>query len=375
MPKTSPADIVDAAILDSTVRGARLDEPLTLRALTIPNRVWMSAMCQYSAGSDGVPTDWHLVHYGSRAVGGVGLVMVESTAVGAQHRITTGDLGMWTEDQVVAHRKITEFIGASGAVSGVQLQAAGRKGASMVPWEQNGQNSQISVDDGGWPVIAPSPIAYGDLASPREMDVTDIDELVVAFARAAELADRAGYDLVEIHAAHGYLLHQFLSPLTNQRDDEYGGTLENRMRLPLRVAAVVRRVFPAQKPVFLRLTATDWIDGGIDIDEAVEFGRQLAGIGIDLLDVTSGALERNAEYPKRPGLNVEFSRVIADATGLPTAPVQGIDDFELVTDILASGDAQAVIIGRALLRDPYFYFRLNQSDPKQIWPKQYRRAF
>ncbi|WP_328610619.1 NADH:flavin oxidoreductase/NADH oxidase [Amycolatopsis sp. NBC_00345] len=349
--------------------------PLRLRDITVPNRVWMSPMAQYAAGPDGLPTDWHLVHYGPRAVGGVGLVMVESTAVGPRHRTTSADLGIWTEEQALAHRRLTSFVSGHGAVPAIQLLAAGRKGSHQVPWEGAGQNGPVGAADGGWDLIAPSAIPFGDLALPREADQADLDEVVAAFAQAARMSHLAGYQAVEIHAAHGYLLHQFLSPLANHRTDEYGGSPQNRMRLPLRVARAVREAFPADKPVFVRITATDWAEGGITIEEAAGFAKELAAAGIDLLDVTSGVLVRDLEArpPAREGVNVGFATTLRQASGLAVAPVGQIGDLATARRIVGDGEADAVLMGRPLLRDPYLALRDRPTD-KEAWPARYHRA-
>lgn len=349
--------------------------PLRLREVKVANRLWMSPMAQYAAGTEGKPTDWHIVHYGARAVGGVGLIMVESNAVGPLHRTTAADLGIWNEEQAAAHRRLTSFITGRGSVPAVQLLAAGRKGSHQVPWEGGGQNGRVSKADGGWDLIAPSATPFGDLSVPREADHSDIDEVVEAFAHAARMADLAGYQVVEIHAAHGYLLHQFLSPLANHRTDEYGGSLHNRMRLPLRVAGAVRAAFPGEKPVFVRITATDWAEGGITIDEAVTFAKELAAVGIDLLDVTSGVLvrDRAARPPERDGVNVAFAHTLKEASGLAVAPVGQIGGLAPASQVLADGRADAVLLGRALLRDPYLALR-DRPDDKTAWPEQYHRA-
>lgn len=349
--------------------------PLRIRDVTIPNRVWMSPMAQYAAGTDGKPTDWHLVHYGSRAVGGVGLVMVESNAVGPLHRTTASDLGIWNEDQAAAHRRLTSFIAERGAVPAVQLLAAGRKGSHRVPWAGEGQNGPVRADDGGWDLIAPSPIPFGDLSTPREATHADLDDVVEAFAQSARMAHLAGYRIVELHAAHGYLLHQFLSPLSNHRTDEYGGSPQNRMRLPLRVARAVREAFPDSKPVFVRVTATDWMENGITVDEAAAFAKELAAAGIDLLDVSSGVLvrDREARPPQEDGVNIGSAHTLKKASGLPVAPVGQIADLTLARKVVADGRADAVLVGRALLRDPYFALRDRAGDPA-AWPVQYHRA-
>jgi 2,4-dienoyl-CoA reductase-like NADH-dependent reductase (Old Yellow Enzyme family) len=332
-------------------------------------------MAQYAAGTDGMPTDWHVVHYGARAVGGAGLIVVESTAVGPSHRTTAADLGIWTEEQALAHRRLTSFIADQGSVPGIQLLAAGRKGSHQRPWVGEGQNSPVSVADGGWELIAPSPIPFGDLTPPREAGLADLDEVVAAFAHAARMSDLAGYEVVEIHASHGYLLHQFLSPLANRRTDEHGGSLQNRMRFPLRVARAVREAFPAHKPVFVRITATDWVEGGITLEEAATFAKELAAVGVDLLDVTSGVLVRDlqARPPARNGVNVGFASALREASGLAVAPVGQIVDLQLAHDVIDAGTADAVLVGRPLLRDPYLALRNRPSDPA-AWPAQYHRA-
>jgi 2,4-dienoyl-CoA reductase-like NADH-dependent reductase (Old Yellow Enzyme family) len=348
--------------------------PLKLRGLRIPNRIWMSPMCQYSAKEDGVPTSWHMVHYGSRAVGGAGMVMVESTAVGPRHRTTAHDLGIWSVGQVRAHRELAAQIKDLGAVAAVQLQSAGRKSSHMVPWHGKGQNGAVTVEDGGWIPMAPSALPFGQLAVPDAMTAAEMEETVEAFTQAAVNAAEAGYDVVEIHAAHGYLLHQFLSPVTNRRNDDFGGGLENRMRLPLRVCKAVRDAFPQDKAVFVRITATDWIDGGITLDEAIVFAGRLAALGIDLLDVTSGALAIDAPPPNKQGLNLEFAEVLKDIAGVAVAPVGQLSEPELLRKVAETSSVDAVIVGRALLRDPYFALRLTASQPKESWPSQYHRA-
>ena len=353
---------------------ARFTEPLKLRGVEIANRVWMSPMCQYSAAQDGIPTSWHRVHYGSRAVGGAGMIMVESTAVGPRHRTTHHDLGIWSTEQVEGHKMLAAQIKELGSVPAIQLNSAGRKSSHRQPWVQSGQNSAVSSQDGGWVPLAPSPTAFGKLTAPTGMTAADIIDVVDAFATATSNADEAGYDVVEIHAAHGYLLHQFLSPVSNARRDEYGGSLENRMRLPLRVAKAVRDAFPPEKPVFVRMTATDWIDGGITLDEAKVFAVRLGRLGIDLLDVTSGALTAEAPPPNRQGLNLDFAESIKQAAGIAVAPVGQMADPDLLRNVFESSSVDAVIIGRALLRDPYYALRLVGGEPKEYWPRQYHRA-
>ncbi|WP_037357162.1 NADH:flavin oxidoreductase/NADH oxidase [Amycolatopsis orientalis] len=348
--------------------------PLRLRDVTFRNRIWMSPMAQYAAGPDGLPTEWHLAHYGPRAIGGVGLVMVEATAISPDNRCTVADLGLWNEEQALAHRTLTSFVSSHGAVPAVQLNAVGRKGSHQVPWVGAGQNEPLPVADGGWDLIAPSAIPFGDLAMPRPATAADLDRVVEEFAHATRMAQLAGYQAVEIHASHGYLLHQFLSPLSNHRTDEYGGSAQNRMRFPLRVARAVREAFPDDKPVFVRITATDWVEGSVAPDNAAEFAKELAAIGIDLLDVTSGVLvrDRGARPPNREGVNVEFAAALKDASGLAVAPVGQITDLTAAGRIIRAGKADAVLIGRSLLRDPYLALR---TQPKDAWPVRYQRAF
>ncbi|MET8944155.1 NADH:flavin oxidoreductase/NADH oxidase [Streptomyces sp. NPDC004542] len=359
--------------MTQTTDTSRAFEAIRLREIDVPNRIWMSPMCQYSAGPDGVPTDWHLVHYASRAVGGAGLVMVESTAVSAGQRTTSADLGLYTQEQVAGHRRLTDLIREHGAVPAVQLQCAGRKSSHMRPWEQRGQQSPVGVADGGWIPVAPSAIPFSDLTTPREATEADLDELEEAFARAARLADQAGYDVAEVHAAHGYLLHQFLSPLANTRTDRYGGSLENRMRFPLRAIAAARAAWPESKPLLVRVTATDWVDGGITVDEAEVFSKELADLGVDMLDVTSGALVHDGPRMTEPLYNVPFARPLRAASGLPVAAVGLITEPEQTESVIAHS-ADAVLIGRALLRDPYWPLRARDTAPTVSWPAQYHRA-
>ncbi|MET9822542.1 MULTISPECIES: oxidoreductase [unclassified Streptomyces] len=349
--------------------------PLRLRDVTVANRVWMSPMAQYAAGVDGKPGDWHLVHYGSRAVGGVGLLVVEATAVGPGHRATSADLGLWNEEQAAAHRRLTSFLSGRGTVPAVELQAAGRKGSHQLPWVGAGQNGSVGPSDGGWETIGTTAAPFGDLRAPRPASHAELDEVVGAFAHAARMADLAGYGAVEIQGAHGYLLHEFLSPLTNHRADEYGGSLENRTRLPLRVARAVREAFPDGKPVLFRITATDWIEGGITIEESALFAKELAAAGVDLLDVSSGLAVRDEEArpPVREAVHVDLANTLREASGLPIAPVGQIGELSSAYALVADGRADAVMLGRALLRDPYLALRRRASD-RAAWPVQYHRA-
>ncbi|MFJ2770461.1 NADH:flavin oxidoreductase/NADH oxidase [Streptomyces sp. NPDC087300] len=349
--------------------------PLRLRDVTVANRVWMSPMAQYAAGADGRPTDWHLVHYGARAVGGVGLIMVEATAVGPSYRTTSADLGLWNEEQAVAHRRLTSFLAERGTVPAVQLQAAGRKGSHQLPWEGAGQNGSVRGSAGGWETTGASADPFGELQAPREASGADVDEVVESFAHAARMADLAGYQAVEIQGAHGYLLHEFLSPLANRRTDEYGGDPQGRMRMPLRVARAVREAFPAHEPVFFRITATDWIEGGLTLDDAASFAKELAAAGIDLLDVSSGLVVRDtqARAPVREAVHAGYAEALKEASGLAVAPTGQIGDLALADELVAGDRVDAVMIGRALLRDPYFALRAPATAPA-AWPAPYRRA-
>lgn len=345
--------------------------PLTLRRTTFRNRVWVSPMCQYSS-VDGHPTDWHLVHLGSLARGGAGLVMTEATAVTAQGRISPHDAGIWTDEQAAGYRRITEFIRAQGAVPGIQLAHAGRKASSAPPWNGGGY---VEPHDGGWQPVAPSPIAFGDRPVPRELSPADLAEVVQAFADGARRAAEVGFAVAEVHAGHGYLLHQFLSPLSNRRSDDYGGGFDGRIRLLLEVVDAVRAVWPAQCPLFVRLSATDWAVGGWTVAESVELATRLAGHGVDLLDVSSGGLVPQQDVTPGPGYQVSFAEAVREGSGLPVAAVGMITEPEQAEQVLAEGSADAVFLGRVLLRDPHWpLFAAQVLGAGAPWPPQYQRA-
>ncbi len=281
-------------------------EPYTLRQLTLLNRIAVSPMCQYSS-VDGLANDWHLVHLGSRAIGGAGLVFTEATAVTADGRITAQDLGLWNDQQIEPLQRITRFIAAQGAVAGIQLAHAGRKASTHRPWL--GKHGSIKPEDGGWIPVGPSPIAFDPQHTPpKQLDEGEIADVIRAFVDSAKRALTAGFKVVEVHAAHGYLLHQFLSPLSNQRRDQYGGSFENRIRLVLQVTEAVRAVWPEELPVFVRVSATDWVEDGWNPDETVELARRLKDLGVDLIDVSSGGTAVNAEIPTGPGYQTRFCR-------------------------------------------------------------------
>lgn len=343
-----------------------------LRELTFRNRVFVSPMCQYSS-EDGMPNDWHLVHLGSRAVGGAGLVMVEATAVSPEGRISPRDSGIWSDAHAQAFQRITRFIKANGAVPAVQLAHAGRKASTEIPWRGEGG---VPPERGGWQPIAPSAIPFSDkYPMPREMSAADIEQVVEAFAAAARRALIGGFETVEIHNAHGYLLHEFLSPLSNHRTDEYGGSLENRMRLPLRVARTVREIWPARWPVFVRISATDWAEGGWDLDQSVRLARRYKEIGIDLIDCSSGGLVPKAKIPVRPGYQVPFSETIRREVAIATGAVGMITEPHEAEQIIAEQKADVVLLARAILRNPYWPLHAAKIlGAEAPWPDQYLRG-
>jgi 2,4-dienoyl-CoA reductase-like NADH-dependent reductase (Old Yellow Enzyme family) len=351
---------------------SRLFSTFSLREIEFRNRVFVSPMCQYSS-EDGMPNDWHLVHLGSRAVGGAAMVMVEATAVSPEGRISPADSGIWSDRHAQAFVRITRFIKENGAVPGVQLAHAGRKASTQPPW-LGGKGLEHS--SGGWEPIAPSALAFDhDYIMPREMSLADIDAVVNEFASAARRGIEGGFEAVEIHAAHGYLLHEFLSPLSNHRTDEYGGSLANRMRLPLRVAKAVRGAWPQRWPVFTRISASDWAEGGWDLPQSIEFSRALKDIGIDLIDCSSGGLVPNAKIPVRPGYQVPFSEAIRKEVGIATGAVGMITEPLQAEQIIANGQADVVLLARELLRDPYWPLHAAEELGADVqWPKQYGRA-
>ena len=355
------------------VTDAALFQPVRIRDLTVRNRVWVSPMCQYSAdGRDGMPTDWHLVHLGAMAQGGAGLVMTEATAVSPEGRISAWDLGIWNDEQRDAFAPIVAFIHARGAAAAVQLAHAGRKASTYPEWR--GQGSQ-PIEDGGWTSVAPSAAAFHGYAEPVALDEAGIAKVVSDFAAAARRAVDAGFDVVELHAAHGYLLHQFLSPLANHRTDGWGGSLEHRARLLLDVVRAVREAVGASVPVLVRFSGTDWIDGGWTIEETETVAGWAAEAGADWFDVSSGGVAAGAEIPVGPGYQVPLATAVRTATGLPVNAVGLIETAEQAEAIVASGRADAVMLARALLRDPH----LPQAWAAELgaevaWPVQYQRA-
>ena len=358
---------------DREVPDIDLLSPLAIRTITFRNRIVMSPMCQYSA-DDGLANDWHLVHLGSRAAGGVALVMGEATAVAAEGRITPKDMGIWGEQHVEPLARIARFVQSQGSFAGIQLAHAGRKGSCDLPWL--GGARLKTPEAGGWTVVGPSAIPFneGD-PPPVELDDAGIDGVVGAFESAVRRALAAGFQVIEVHAAHGYLLHEFLSPLSNHRTDQYGGSLENRMRLTLRVCERVRTLVPAELPVFVRISATDWADGGWDVEQSVVLAQRLRVIGVDLIDVSSGALTPKARIPVATGYQVPFARRIRDEAKILTGAVGLITEPGYANEIITGGDADLVFIARELLREPYWAHKAQSELGKEpTWPVQYGYA-
>ena len=350
-----------------------LFDPLPIRNVTFSNRVFVSPMCEYSS-TDGFANDWHFVHLASRAVGGAGLVFTEAAAVTPEGRISPDDLGIWKDEHVDMLARIVRFVHEQGSAAGMQLAHAGRKASTYRPWSGNGA---VSEADGGWAnVLAPSAIAFTDsYPQPREMSLPDIAATTQAFAAAAQRADAAGFRVIEIHAAHGYLLHEFLSPLSNHRTDAYGGSFENRTRFLREVAGAIRRVWPDDRPLFTRISSTDWVEGGWDLDQSVELARQLKSLGVDLIDCSSGGNVATAKIPVGAGYQTGFAERIRRDAGILTGAVGMITSPEQAEHIVATGQADAVLIARELLRDPYFPLRAaRELGQEMTWPSQYLRA-
>lgn len=349
-----------------------LFSPLRLRELEFRNRVFVSPMCQYSC-TDGFASPWHLVHLGSRAVGGAALVIAEAAAVVPEGRISPHDLGIWSQEHATALQPIAAFVRAQGAVAGIQLAHAGRKASTARPWEGGGA---VAASDGGWQPVAPSALAFSErYHTPRALSVAEIEALPHQFAAAAERALAAGFELIELHAAHGYLLHEFLSPLSNQRTDAYGGDFDARVRAPLAVVRALREAVPKHLPLFVRISATDWAEGGWDLAQSVAFSQLLKTAGVDFIDVSSGGLAANQQIQLGPGYQVQFAQAIRRDAEIATGAVGLITEPAQAEQIVASGQADAVLLARAFLRDPYWTrhaaLALGAESP---WPIQYARA-
>ena len=352
---------------------ANLFTPLTVREVTFRNRIAVSPMCQYSS-VDGFFGDWHLVHLGSRAVGGAGLVMTEASAVEARGRISPSDAGIWKDEHIEPLARIPRFLREQGAVAGIQLAHAGRKASTRRPWEGGGS---IPESAGGWPTVAPSAVPFqpGD-PLPVELSRSGIRSIIDAFREAARRALEAGFQVVEIHGAHGYLINEFLSTLSNRRTDEYGGAFENRIRFALEVAEAVRGAWPLNLPLFLRISATDWVEGGWTVDESVELARRVARLGVDLIDCSSGGSAANAKVPLAPGYQVPFAERIRREAGILTGAVGLITTPQQADEIIRSEKADLVLLAREFLRDPYFPLHAARALGAEVdAPLQYSRAF
>ncbi|HEY2733868.1 MAG TPA: NADH:flavin oxidoreductase/NADH oxidase [Polyangiales bacterium] len=350
----------------------QLFTPLRLRDTIFRSRIFVSPMCQYSC-EGGLANAWHMVHLGSRAVGGAALVMTEAAAVTPEGRISPEDLGIWSSEHAQALAPIAQFVRAQGAIPGIQLAHAGRKASTIRPWEGSGA---IAVERGGWEPLAPSALPFNEsYPMPRAMTHAEIEQLPQQFARAAERSLEAGFELAEVHAAHGYLLHEFLSPLSNQRDDAFGGSFENRVRAPLAVIRAVRDIWPDSRPLFVRISASDWVAGGWDLAQSIQFARLLKALGVDLIDCSSGGLSPLQKIPVSPGYQVPFAAEVRREAGMATAAVGLITDPVQAEDILAEGKADAVFLARAFLRDPYWtrHAAITLGE-KSHWPVQYGRA-
>jgi 2,4-dienoyl-CoA reductase-like NADH-dependent reductase (Old Yellow Enzyme family) len=351
---------------------SKLFSPLTLKHIHLKNRIVVSPMCQYSS-QDGFATDWHLVHLGSRAVGGAGLIISEATAVSPEGRISPDDLGLWKDDHIAKLQQITHFITAEGAMPGVQLAHAGRKASTYSGWKGHGV---VTPEQGGWKTVSASELAFSpDYDTPVSLDIQGIQKVIADFAAAARRALEAGFKLIELHAAHGYLVHQFLSPLSNQRTDEYGGSFENRIRLLLEIIDATHEVWPQELPLFVRISATDWAEGGWDADQAVRLSAILKDRGVDAIDVSTGGLVPYQKIPVGPGYQVPFSSRIKKETGMVTGAVGLITEARPAEEILQNGEADLIVMAREFLRDPYFPLHAAAELGDDVkWPVQYERA-
>ena len=350
---------------------AHLFEPLTLRGVTLPNRIGVSPMCQYSC-VDGFATDWHLVHLGSRAVGGAGLVMTEAAAVSPEGRISPQDLGIWSDAHAEPLARIAAFISGQKTVAGIQLAHAGRKASRSRPWEGD---RYLDLDEGGWKPFAPSPLPFGDTPSPAEMTGVDMAKAQSDFVAAAKRAVGAGFQVMELHAAHGYLLHEFLSPFSNQRVDRYGGSFENRIRFVMEVVDALRGAVPDSMPLLVRVSASDWMEGGWTLEDTVALAKRLKSAGVDLVDCSSGGADPRAKIITGPGYQVHFAETVRREAHIATGAVGMITTPEQADQIIGSGQADLVLVARAELRDPHWPLHAADALGHQVpWPAQYLRA-
>jgi 2,4-dienoyl-CoA reductase-like NADH-dependent reductase (Old Yellow Enzyme family) len=349
-----------------------LFSPLRIKNIELKNRIVVSPMCQYSA-EDGFANDWHLVHLGSRAVGGASLIISEAAGVSPEARISPGDIGIWKDEHISMLKRITDFIHKNGSIAGIQLAHAGRKASFTAPWEGP---KQLTAEEGGWKTVAPSAIPFNeaDLA-PEALSTEGIQKVIADFKAATVRTIAAGFKVIELHGAHGYLIHQFLSPLSNQRTDEYGGSFENRIRFALEIVAAVQEEWPAENPLFLRISATDWAEGGWTLEESVKLSAIMKDKGVDLIDASSGGLAIQQQIPLSPGYQVQFAEAIKQETGILTGAVGLITNAQQAEEILENGQADLVFLARELLRDPFFPLRAStELDGDLKWPVQYERA-
>lgn len=352
----------------------KLFEPMTIRELTVRNRIWVAPMCQYSAEDrDGVPTEWHLVHLGSRAAGGAGLIIVEATAVSPEGRISPWDVGIWNDEQADGWAYIIDFMHGQGAAAGIQLAHAGRKASTYREWSGHGS---VPLTDGGWQTVSATDQAFGDYASPRQLETAEVSDVVKDFVNAARRAQDAGFDAIEIHAAHGYLIHQFLSPLTNHRNDIYGGDLENRARLLVEIVSGIRAEVGEAMPILVRFSATDYVAGGWDEFQTAEVARMCADAGADLFDISTGGLVTGVTIPTGPGYQVPIAEYVAQQVEQPVSVVGQITTGAQAEEILQRGEVEVIMIGRAELRDPMWPLRAAHELGVAVdyWPNQYKRA-
>ncbi len=373
MSTANPNSGEDNRRLQKPGRDPHLFRPITFRGVTSKNRIMLSPLCEYSS-IDGMPNDWHLVHLGARAAGGAGIVCTEATHVSAEGRITAHCLGLWNEAQRDGLARVVAFIESQGAIAATQLAHAGRKASINRPWEGSGPRQPA---DGGWEVMGPSALPFGPgHLVPRAMSLEDIARVTAEFAHSAKLSREAGFKIIELHAGHGYLLHQFLSPLSNQRNDGYGGDVAGRARFLLEVVAAVRKEWPAELPLFVRLSCTDWVEGGLTVAEAVEISRLLAATGeVDLMDCTTGGVDPRQQITPGPGYQVTFSEAVRAGANIATGAVGMINTPDMAEEILANGRADLIIMGRKLMAEPQWpLMAARQLHSSQAWPVQYERA-
>jgi 2,4-dienoyl-CoA reductase-like NADH-dependent reductase (Old Yellow Enzyme family) len=352
---------------------SKLFSPLKIRNVELKNRIAVSPMCQYSC-VDGVMTDWHLVHLGSRAVGGAGLIFTEATAVSPEGRISPDDAGIYNYEQVQFLKRITSFIKSQNSVPGIQLAHAGRKASTFSPWKGSGE---VRIQNGGWKTLAPSKLQFTEnFPDPKEMNLSDIELVVDQFIEAVQRSLNAGFEIIELHFAHGYLVHEFLSPLSNQRKDNYGGSLENRCRIAIEIANSVRKVIPKGTPLFARISSTDWVDGGWDVNQSVQLAKWLKEAGVDLIDCSSGGNVPNAKIPAAPGYQIPFAQIIKQEAIIFTGGVGLITTAEQAEEIIKSEKADIVLLAREMLRDPYWALHAAKKLNVDLtdYPNQYLRA-